>query len=344
MVHTLRSPRVLRKGLVDPVGELHEGVPRVAPERHRGGAGVILLTLELDHEVARADDAGDGSDALSLVLEPRSLLDVRFGVPGVATRLAAHDRNPFEPGLANGLAQGLPVVVGEIPSRLRRQLATEREAPEAGEEGALLVDPGCDVHREMARRFALREGPRHLEAVDDPHRAVEPATPRLGVRVRAEEDGRPGVARAAEHGADPVDMRFESRLAHPLAEPVARFDVDRGQRLPDDADPAGAEFAEPPQIREKAVRIDRDGGGARRRVHFRSCIAILVNSLCPRVAPCQFAGVPDGDSARSRQVEWSRSRADRSAGRSALRRRTLPAGAGRCRCRVAGPRGPASAR
>ena len=212
---------VLREGLVHPVGELDERVPRVAPERHRGGAGVVLLPLERDREVARADDAGDGADSLALMLEPRSLLDVRLGVADVAARLAPLDRYPFEPRLAEHFAERSALVVREIADRPRVELAAEDLAPEAGGEGAFLVNPRGDVHREVLRLVALGESARHLEAVDDPHRPVQPTSPGLGVRVGADEQGRPGVAGATEDGADPVDAGVEPRLLHARAKPVA---------------------------------------------------------------------------------------------------------------------------
>ena len=284
--------RALRKGLVDPVGELDERVPRVAPERHRGGAGVVLLALERDREVARADDAGHRADPLALVLEPRPLLDVRFGVAGISTRIAPLDRYSFEPGRAKGVAERRPVVIGGIADRTGgRQLAAERLAPEAGGEPAFLVDPRGDVDREVLRLLALGEGARHLESVDDPHRPVQPAAPRLGVGVGADEKGRAGIARAAEYGPDPVDAGVEARLLHARAQPAARLDVDRAQRLAHDPDAARAEPAEAPEIAEEAVRVDGDVDGVRWGSHLRSCIVMQRNPLCRRFVPCQLRGV-----------------------------------------------------
>ena len=130
----------------------------------------------------------------------------------------------------------------------------------------------------MIRLVAFGEGARHLQAVDDPHRPVEPAPLRLGVGVGADEKGRPGVSRAAEHGSDPVDAGVEPRLTHPLAQPVPRLDVDRAERRADNPDPVGAEFAKSPEVAEQAVRVDGDVGGARWRAHLRSWITMSRNS------------------------------------------------------------------
>ena len=274
------------------MGEVDERVPGVAPEGHRGRAGVVLLALEGDREVARADDAGDRSDPLAPVFEPRPLLDVRFGVADVSAPLAPLDRQPFEPRLAQGVAERLPLAVGGVTDRARRlHLAAEREAAEAGGERAFFVDPRRDVDREMLRLAAFRERARRLDAVDDPHRPVQPAAPGLGVRVRADEQGGPGIARAAEYRPDPVDARIEARFLHARPEPVAGLDVDRAQRRADDPDAARAEAAEPPEVAEQAVRIDGDVDGARWAAHPASAMRCPRGSLCRRWSgPCQSRG------------------------------------------------------
>ena len=144
----------------------------------------------------------------------------------------------------------------------------------------------------MVRRLAFRESPCDLQSVDDPHRAVEPAAPRLGVGVGADEECASGVPRAAEHRADSVDSGVEPRLAHPFAEPVARLDVDGAERLADHPDAAGAELAEPPEIAEQAIRVDGDVGGARRRVHPGSCSTMFRNPLCRQGPRCQLHAAP----------------------------------------------------
>ena len=145
----------------------------------------------------------------------------------------------------------------------------------------------------MARLVALGEGTRNLEAVDHPHRTVEPAASRLGVGMGADEEGRTGIARTAEHRPDPVDSGVESRRAHSAAEPVTRVDVDRGQRLPHDPDAAGAEFAEPPEIGEQSIGVDLDVDGGRRAVHLRSSSTMSGIPLCRRGTRCQSCAVPE---------------------------------------------------
>jgi hypothetical protein len=90
----------------------------------------------------------------------------------------------------------------------------------------------------------LREGTRALEAVNHAHGTVQPAAARLRVGVRADEQRRPGFARAPEHVADPVDGRLQPRLLVPLAQPAPRCHVRVGESGAHLATPRGGRRSE----------------------------------------------------------------------------------------------------
>ena len=277
-------PGVLGEGLVDPVRELDQGVSGVAPQRHRGGAGVVLLTGHGHREVARSDDAGDHADTLAFVLEPGPLLDVRLGVADVAGGVAALDGGALEARLPEGIAQDVALRVGGIVGGVA-ELAAEGVAAEAAEEAALLVDPGGDVDREVAGMRALGEGPGHFQAVDDTHRPVEPAALGLGVGVRADEQRAARPGRTAEHRADAVDARFQPCFAHPLAQPTARLHVDGSERLAHHAGAAGAEAAQSVEVAEQAIRIDPDLGWIHGRAFCNRSRPSVDNLRCGERVP-----------------------------------------------------------
>ena len=259
MVQTLRSPRLPGKGLVHAMGELDEGMAGVAPQRHRRGARVVLLSCRGHGEIARADDAGDHADVLALVLQPGALLDVRLRVADVALGFTALDPSVLEACVPERIAQDIALRVDGIECVLPK-LAAEGMAAEAAEEPALFVDPGSDIDRQIAGFGTLGQGPGHFQSVDDAHRPVEPAALGLGIGVRSDKQCVTGFGGTTEHRADAVDARFESRFAHPFAQPAARLQVDGSKRLADDAAPTGAECAQPVKIAQQALRVDPDLG------------------------------------------------------------------------------------
>src|ERR1700744_2790359 len=100
----------------------------------------------------------------------------------------------------------------------------------------------------MPRIVAFSERPRDFQTVDPAKRAVEPAAGRLRVGMRTDQQRGPGMTRAAEHIADAVDLRLEPGVAHAAGEPVARVDIDWGQRKPHDAGAGRAEAAKCAQV------------------------------------------------------------------------------------------------
>ena len=208
----------------------------------------------------------------------------------------------LEARLLEGIAQGVALRIGGIVGGVA-ELAAEGVASEAAEEAALLVDPGGDVDREVAGMRALGESPDHLQAVDDAHRPVEPAAFGLGIGVRADEQRAARPGRTAEHRADAVDARIQSRFAHPLAQPAARLHVDGSERLAHHAGAAGAEAAQPVKVAEQAIRVDPDFRWTHVRA-FRSRSGPSVGNLrcgerVPGVSGKAIRGDPQNDSQES---------------------------------------------
>ena len=214
-----------------------------------------------------------------LVLEPGTLLDVRFEVGDMPLGVEALRRDSLEPGLAQCLPQRHPGAVGRIEriERTGRRLTDEGEAAEAAAEAAFLVEPGCDIDRKVAGRGRLRQRPRDLESVDHAHRPVEPAAGRLGIGVGADNHRPAGVAGAAQDISGPVNARVEPRLGQPGAEPAPGFEVDWRERRPHHPGPAGAEFTQGSQIGDQPIAVD----GYFDFAHVRSPVAssaVTVNS------------------------------------------------------------------
>ena len=165
---------------------------------------------------------------------------------------------PASPAPRSASPRGQTGAVGRVEcvERVGRRPAHEREAPEAAEEPTLLVEPGCDVDRAVLRRRRLGQRPRDLDPVDHAHRAVEPASGRLGIGVGADEHRLAGIAGSSDDVAGPVDAGIEPRLLQPPAEPVPGFDIDRRERRPHHSDPAGPELPQSLQIGDQTFAID----------------------------------------------------------------------------------------
>ena len=124
-----------------------------------------------------------------VVLEVRTLFDVRFDEAGIAVGIEAQPRHAGKAGLAQRIGQRGAATVGRAVLHLRRQRADERAAAEAADEARLLVLERHGVDRQGARRSVGRERPHDFEPVDHAERAVEPAAGRLRVGVRADQQG-----------------------------------------------------------------------------------------------------------------------------------------------------------
>src|SRR5664280_2248119 len=183
---------------------------------------------------------------VELHIEQRSLLDVQFdegAEPARADRLIAAVADAverFADADAGGVGPRQNVVRGIVAGIGRRGHRRRREAR------AFLVGPVDDADRRFRFDPGVIEGADDLERRQRAEHAVEFATGRLGIEMRAEPDRRlRHVAALAqpEHRTERVDMHFETRgLARP-AEPVAHLLVLGAQRQP--PHPAcrrGAEF------------------------------------------------------------------------------------------------------
>ena len=134
--------------------------------------------------------AADDPDPASRVLEVRALFDVRFEEAGIAVGIQAQSRRARKAGLAHGVGQRGAATVGRAVLDLARQCADERAAAEAPDEARLLVLERHGVDRQGARRSVGGQRAHDFEPVDHAERAVEPASGRLRVGVRADQQGR----------------------------------------------------------------------------------------------------------------------------------------------------------
>ena len=85
---------------LDGGDQLHQRNAGILTDRHAGGAGVVLLALELDAEAAAADDGGNDAKAEVVVLQVGALLDMGFQVAVVAGFFHCPARAASEPGFA----------------------------------------------------------------------------------------------------------------------------------------------------------------------------------------------------------------------------------------------------
>ena len=198
----------------------------VLPACVRRAARVPRLPDHREPEAPRPGDRGDVAEGGVGRLEERPLLDVRLEVadqlPGRAGRVL--DQRGVEPEVLEGLVEGGPVPVAQVPRVVvpepRRRLAAEQRRAEAG---ALLVAEADDLERERELGHPVdgtvdepvRDGDRHHDA----EHAVVAAGVGHGVEVGAEhQGGQPGLAAlaAAPLVAGGVLPGPQPRLAHPV--------------------------------------------------------------------------------------------------------------------------------
>ncbi|MFO1349704.1 MAG: hypothetical protein U1F68_03045 [Gammaproteobacteria bacterium] len=118
----------------------------VFPERHRRGAGVVLLALEDDIEIAAADDVGDHAELEAARFQIRPLLDMGFEIALIA--IGPRRRDAIQPRRAQRLDQA--AITPARPLDLLTSIWPERAAAEATEIGTLLVDPRHRIQRQIA--------------------------------------------------------------------------------------------------------------------------------------------------------------------------------------------------
>ena len=178
-------PADFREALVDRVEQLDQREARVAPPRHRGGAGVVLLARHRDAVLPDRHDRGDDADAQLAELERVALLDVRLE----ERRRSAPARSrgaagPHSRRSACASRSGVPSFLffalsmsSSVSSPVNDLRAEERA------EVSLLVAEHHDIDAGVAAR--LLDGARGFERVDAAERAVEPARLVLRFQMRA---------------------------------------------------------------------------------------------------------------------------------------------------------------
>jgi hypothetical protein len=220
----------------------------------------ICVASQQDAEVPDADDALDDADALTAGIESVALLDMGLEIAEVPPRLDLDARLPGEPGGRQRVAERDPVAAAAAVDLGLVEHAGERAAAEHVAVMAFLVGPGDRLDAEPGEVGIAAKGARHLQRVDHPERAIEPAAFRLGLAVRADQQAAGRVGRAAKDIADAVDHRFEARLGELPGEPVARGDIGFGIGRAVDPGLVAAEFGEALQIGDDPVSIDLQHG------------------------------------------------------------------------------------
>jgi len=177
----------------------------------------------------------DHADGLVLGFEDRTLFDVQFDEAGkflpadraVAAIADAVERLRHRDAL--GVLARQDVLGGEVADIGRRPHHGRREAR------AFLVGPVDDADRGLGLDPGIVECAHHFEGGQRAKHAVELASGRLGVEMRAESDRRfchVASLAQAEHRAQRVDVHLETGGLAGGAEPVAHLLVLGAERQP----------------------------------------------------------------------------------------------------------------
>ena len=253
------DPVVLEADVADRERGLRGGHEGVVPHRHRRCARVGGLAGEHRQVTLHAEGPEHGRRRLALALEHRALLDVALDVGAGAAQLGARLAGAVEVHVVarDHLLEALAVAIAQVAHLVGVERASTARRPEqaAAETGALLVGP---VHEPQAyrRRPALGLGAERLDGREHAQRAVEPATRRHGVHVRADDHEAVALAR---HGrpqiAGGVHVHLHRQLVQSRAEEVARLRPLVGPaHAPRPVGPAG-EAGELTQVLEDPVRV-----------------------------------------------------------------------------------------
>jgi hypothetical protein len=266
---------------------------RVAPQRHRRGAGVVGLAGQRELPPRDALHPGDHPDDLAAPLENGPLLDVQLD-EGVRR----HARHRCSTGPADPLelvAQHGTVDADGRQRRLEVEPSGVNEAAEhvGGEAAALLVGEERHRQRPAGGVAGVLERPHHLEPGEDPERAVVAASGPDGVDVAAGHDGRGARVPPGPGGddvADPVDPHIEAEVAHPAHDQLAAAGVVVGERQPAVAAVAGVahrgqglEVGQQPRTVDRDL-VDRDLAHAQIRSHGRTGTRVTSTPVAARIA------------------------------------------------------------
>src|SRR5260370_1063086 len=175
---------------------------RVAAALHGCGPGVAFHAGPRDLVPALALRAGDDSDRLLLALEDRPLLNMRLEEGAdqpAADRLLAVVADRLQ-----RLAEAHAVAVLDVERMVEREGAAEHARRHHGwrEAAALFVGPHRDLDRRLGDVAGIVQHAQHLQARHDPVSAVELATGRLGVEMRAGHHRPPGTIAPLPAGED----------------------------------------------------------------------------------------------------------------------------------------------
>ena len=167
------------------------GEHRVVAVGHRGGAGMVALTTELEPVAAVRPDRGRDPDRLLVRGQPAALLDVQFDVLAHRAQPVGRPGGPRVASLrSHHLTQAGALVISQGQGLLRGDRAGGQPGTEAGhaEASALLVG---EVHH--AQRTARRP-PGRLQPGHRCQRGADPRAARPAARLRAPN---PGASRPA---------------------------------------------------------------------------------------------------------------------------------------------------
>ena len=210
VVQTVRGPQAIGETLVDCDAELCQRQPGIFPCSHAGGAGMILLTDEIDLVLPDADDGGDDADReapLSSV-SPCSIWASRYPIcrPGSAA-MRGRPRGPCRRARRAWCGRWC----GRRRHRCRpRSAADIGPAAEEAAEMAFLVAPGGDFDGAFGGGSdRSRAPPRAHRRRRADHRASRRSS---GFRDAARQQFRSCLRACAEHVADAVDRAGEARV------------------------------------------------------------------------------------------------------------------------------------
>jgi hypothetical protein len=254
------DPAVLARDFLDAQCQPGCRQARVAPHVHRRRARVRGLAGEREAMPLDAEGAGHGRDRHALPLQHGALLDVQLQVGNQPRAPARRVRRALELDAVLGEHVADPASVrvrergdGGGIERARDGRAAEQAASEAR---ALLVGEVDQRHRPS--RPASGGRTQHLHPRHYAECAVEPASVRHGVDVRADRHGllgltrqtRPEVARLVDVGLDALDLR------QPLSEERARLLPHRRPADPLRAVRAPREAVQLTEVGDDALGLD----------------------------------------------------------------------------------------
>ena len=214
--------------MLDRADALGGARERIAPQRHRYGAGVPGHAGQPRRHPCRARNRGDDADGKVFGFQHRPLLDMQFeiGEQFAAGTRGGADMIGIEAEVLQRLAHGNAVGIAH-PQHALVKGAGDRAAAEqrGGEADALLVGKAGDLDRErqpLAAPVQVRDAG---DRGDEAERPIPFAGVTHGIVMRAEHQawqaGRSALVAAADI-ADGIEMRVHAGFAHPGQDQIGR--------------------------------------------------------------------------------------------------------------------------